>query len=76
MNKVPPGTVWGGEGRRGEGGGYGGELKGRWEWWCGVECGRSSVTLREFFNISIYCHFIVSVVTALNQSQTIQNLHN
>ena len=59
----------------GEGGvGRGGE--GRWDCWCGVECGRSRVTLREFFDISIYCHFIVSGVTALNQTETIQNLHN
>ena len=31
---------------------------------------------QKFFDISIYCHFIVSVITALNPTQTIQNLHN
>ena len=36
----------------------------------------SEQSKQKFFDISIYCHFIVSVVTALNQTQTIQNFHN
>ena len=38
--------------------------------------GRERSERKIFFDISIYYHFIVYVVTALNQTQSIQNLHN
>ena len=55
----------------GGGGGEGGVVGG-----CSYLSKISEQSKQKFLDISIYCHFIVSVVTALNPTQTIQNLHN